>query len=296
MIFVYREAMSDSARLLAEALECVRSRRPPQTHPGDAVVSWGQAYDAPTGVRVLNGSTIRSKFTDAVVLKEAGVATIEVSRERPVARPATAPIDPAAGLFQNAKEVAAEFLAIRRFSREAAINDKVGELQRSLYQLADALAVPAPAALPAVEVSGEWLPRTNDHVGGTDFDGPVSSPDFWVKKEAFVREFRVHSFMGRSIRAGVKRFNLEGQPTGIAAWVRSEKNGWGISYDGVSVKQKHRDIAHAAVRALGLDFGAVDIGERADGSLVVLEVNRAPGLEGGTVDRYADAITKWLNG
>jgi hypothetical protein len=40
----------------------------------------------------------------------------------------------------------------------------------------------------------------------------------------------------------------------------------------------------------------VDIGVRADGSLLVLEVNRAPGLEGGTITRYADAIRKWQNG
>ena len=34
--------------------------------------------------------------------------------------------------------------------------------------------------------------------------------------------------------------------------------------------------------------------ERADGSLLVLEVNRAPGLEGGTIDAYTDAIRQWI--
>ena len=67
-------------------------------------------------------------------------------------------------------------------------------------------------------------------------------------------------------------------------------------YDGVSSRQPHRDLAHRACEALGLQFGAVDIGEQVDGSLVVLEVNRAPGLEDGTVARYAGAITRWMQG
>ena len=69
-----------------------------------------------------------------------------------------------------------------------------------------------------------------------------------------------------------------------------------ISYDGEVVKQRHRDIAHQAIQALGLQFGAVDIGERADGSLLVLEVNRAAGVEGGTVEAYARAVRRWITG
>ena len=125
---------------------------------------------------------------------------------------------------------------------------------------------------------------------------PLLNPDYWSKKEPIVREFRVHSFLGRSIRAGVKDLRDGFTSATAHPWVRSWEAGWRIRYDGVSSRQRHRDLAHAAVRALGLDFGAVDIAEKADGSLMVLEVNRAPGLEGGTVDAYASAVERWLNG
>ena len=150
--------------------------------------------------------------------------------------------------------------------------------------------------VPTIEVSltpkEGWLPRIVNHTGGLDLLRPPAHPEFWVKKEVFVKEFRVHSFDGQSIRAGIKvpRQGFD-KPH---AWIRSWDGGWRISYDGKSIKQRHRDVAHKAVEALGLTFGAVDIGERKDKSLVVLEVNRAPGLEGGTIGCYADAIHSWI--
>jgi glutathione synthase/RimK-type ligase-like ATP-grasp enzyme len=65
-----------------------------------------------------------------------------------------------------------------------------------------------------------------------------------------------------------------------------------ISYEGVS--PAHRNLAKKAVESLGLTFGAVDIGRKADNSLIVLEVNRAPGLEGNTINAYANAIVRYL--
>ena len=51
-----------------------------------------------------------------------------------------------------------------------------------------------------------------------------------------------------------------------------------------------------AVSALGLDFGAVDIIEDADGKLYVLEVNTAPGLEGQTLTLMAEALKELIDG
>lgn len=79
-------------------------------------------------------------------------------------------------------------------------------------------------------------------------------------------------------------------------WIRSWDSGWRMVWQEGAVKQRHRDIAHQAVSALGLDFGAVDIGELADGTLLVLEVNRAPGIEGSTLEAYANAIEAWASG
>jgi glutathione synthase/RimK-type ligase-like ATP-grasp enzyme len=79
-------------------------------------------------------------------------------------------------------------------------------------------------------------------------------------------------------------------------WIRSFDSGWRIQYDEYKSNKATRALAAQACDALGLQFGAVDIGRRADGSYLVLEVNRAPGIEGGTVERYATAIAGWVRG
>lgn len=59
--------------------------------------------------------------------------------------------------------------------------------------------------------------------------------------------------------------------------------------------------ARAAVRALGLQFGAVDVivprgGKITDAPAYVLEVNTSPGMEGTTLDRYAEFFNHLLSG
>lgn len=314
-IYVLRNAASEGARVLAEALNGRRiwkrdnqglfwgRRAHPRTvgiNRGDVIVCWGTPLQTvPTGVRTINNVPLQTKFQDALKLKEAGVSTIEVSRQRPVARIVPPAVDPVIAAYDAAKEALNEF-AETRWARSQVYIDGVRGVIRDLTTLLDALGRPAPVATPAPP-QGEWLGRSNDHVGGDDLlagDGT----DYFVKKEVFINEYRVHSFNGKSIRAGKKvlrdGFAVAGQQTTgqrvAHAWIRSWDGGWRIAYDGVSSKQRHRDIAHAAVKALGLTFGAVDIGERQDGSLVVLEVNRAPGLEGGTIDVYKNAITAFL--
>ena len=44
-----------------------------------------------------------------------------------------------------------------------------------------------------------------------------------------------------------------------------------------------------AIDAIGLDFGAVDVGyDEKTNTCVVYEINTAPGIEGSTVDWYAE--------
>lgn len=307
-LYVYRSQASTGARDLAEVLNGIRYRgtnRPigQRAQRGDVVVCWGEACPNIAGVRVLNGAPLVSKFTDAERLRAAGIPTVEVSRTPPQARPAAAPPDPARPLWDEARELASTLADLDTFRRDAPLIDGVRQLQATITRLSAALQVPAPVAPPA-QVLGVWLPRSNSHVGGDDLLDPPEQPDYYSKKEDFVKEFRVHSFLNKSIRAGVKApregFTEPAQPrSGLRtahAWIRSWDGGWRILYDGISSKKKHRLLAHRAVQALGLQFGAVDIGQKADGSLVVLEVNRAPGLDGGTIDRYAEAIRRWVDG
>lgn len=138
----------------------------------------------------------------------------------------------------------------------------------------------------------DLLPRRNNHVGGSDLLHRPYNPDYWVVKENLVNEYRIHSFAGKSIRAG-KKIPRVANPH---AWIRSFDAGWRIDYDGFKSNEAMRKLAHRSVKALGLTFGAVDIGEKNDGTFLVLEVNRAPGIEGNSVEKYAEEILKWVEG
>lgn len=303
MIYIYRRASSSGARALSEALNGRRVRHAEVLHrryrrDHDKIVFWG---DHEAHFQGLNNVPIQSKFRDALRLREAGVATVEVSQTRPVAAAPPPPLDPAIGLWNDAADLAMEFLNIspsndqeqRQIPRTAPIRQGVEQLQASFAALARALMDPVPVAPPPQDL-GEWIGRLNNHVGGNDLLSPPPVPNYFVKKENLVAEYRVHSFLGRSIRAGIKRHRDRVEDP--HPWIRSWDGGWRIVYDGDSVRQRHRDLAHQAVRALGLDFGAVDIGQKSDGSLIVLEVNRAPGLEGGTIEAYSRAIQAWATG
>lgn len=279
-VFVFRKANSDSARELSAALGGIRVRgvedgkfvrwyrpavRAVRPHRGDAVVCWGEAI-APglvNGLKVLNGGAVTGKYDQAVTLNRAGVPTVEVSRTRPpvVADP---PLNLAAGIY----------------SREQA-SALINRLQAYI-------------ARPIPQATGDWVGRTNNHIGGNDLLVPPQTPDYFSKKIEIIEEYRLHMFNGKSIRAGVK-VHRDGV-TNRSPWIRSYDGGWSIRYDGFESKKGMRAVAIEACKALGLDFGAVDIGKKADGKYIVLELNRAPGLEGGTVTAYVNAINRWLDG
>lgn len=157
------------------------------------------------------------------------------------------------------------------------------------------------------EAGHKVLGRSAHHEGGHDLLFPTNRPDYFMLKENFKAEYRIHSFDGRSIRAGVKiardgfstvenEREWRADANLVHPWVRSYDGGWRIKYDGFQSTQRLRALAHKAVAALELKFGAVDIGETVDGDLKVLEVNRAPGIEGTSVTAYVRAINRWIEG
>ena len=300
MVYLYRRRGSDGAREIADALT-VNARRIQDlsrahfgngVRGGDVVICWGDHFPPVNGVRTLNNVTINSKYSDALKLKEKGVATIEVSQTKPAPRQVAAPVDPLIALAEEAEEKFEAFLG-GRVVRGPVLRDSLNEIQGLIGRLVQANHNPPPA--PRVEaVQGEWVGRTNNHIGGTDLLNPVGQPDFYAKKEELKEEYRIHIFNGKSIRAGVK-VKREGFAN-PHAWVRSFDGGWKIKYDEFKSKKKMREIAAKAVEALGLNFGAVDVGKKADGTYIVLEVNRAPGAENNTAVAYAKAIEGWLRG
>ncbi len=145
-----------------------------------------------------------------------------------------------------------------------------------------------------------WLARAASHHEGNDLQRPPAVPAMWTRYENLTHEFRVHVFKRGdefvSIRLGAKfpRPGVYAHP-----WIRSWSAGWHILYnrDAQVLSEQTRGIrqaAKSAIQALGLEFGAVDIGVKArDGSPLVLEVNSAPGLEGRTLEVYAEEIRRY---
>lgn len=111
----------------------------------------------------------------------------------------------------------------------------------------------------------------------------------YVKKS---KEFRVHVFKDNAILVQEKR-----KKSGVGAdyLIRSHNNGWVFCLKDIVEPDGLRVLGVNAIRALGLDFGAVDIiWNKLNDSLYVLEVNSAPGLCNTTVEVYANAICEAL--
>lgn len=293
MLYIYRRRGSTGARELTEGIllqgtlaRRTRGQRLRELQNGDAVVCWGDNFAPPAGlnIRTLNNVPHVTKFVEAQTLAQKGVATVQVSRTKPAARAARPAFEERFTALLGAQRISvAEADAIVRN-----LNAFVAQERARRAEWERQPAIPA-------EV---WLARTNNHVGGVDLLGELQQGDYYSKKENIVEEYRLHIFNKKSIRAG-KKVQKATRPDGRTAphqWIRSYDAGWVIQYDGFKSTKEMRALAVKAVEALGLDFAAVDLGKKADGSLIVLEVNRAPGVEGGTITNYAKHIINWLNG
>lgn len=167
------------------------------------------------------------------------------------------------------------------------LGDKLIELKRL------AVDVPVPPFTTSNFRVGEWIARKRHHKNGNDLL-PGSQAEFWTLHVDTVKEYRVHVYKERVIRLGLK-FTRD---PNSHPWIRSWDNGWRVDYTTHStdvVSERVCDVAIAAIRAVGYDFGAVDVGVTAQGHPVVFEVNSAPGLMASTADLYADAIMRDLS-
>jgi hypothetical protein len=144
-----------------------------------------------------------------------------------------------------------------------------------------------------------WLARAASHHEGIDLLEPKGVvPALWTRWENFDFEFRVHIFR-RGVGDGAEyvsvRLGSKFPRPDVAkplAWIRSHRGGWHILYNAEAQERAKkvkglRQAAAAAIKARGLDFGAVDIGvKKRDGLPLVLEVNSAPGIEGRSLEVY----------
>lgn len=102
-------------------------------------------------------------------------------------------------------------------------------------------------------------------------------------------EYRVHvcgdnvfDVQQKKLKRGTQNPNFQ---------IRSWDNGWIFARQGVKFPDEVAETAVKAVKALGLDFGAVDVGwNELKKQPIVYEVNTAPGIEGETLDTYIKTI------
>lgn len=147
------------------------------------------------------------------------------------------------------------------------------------------------------------LARRFNHHGGTDIRlcGTPASVRFWAQRRDFWtqvipndREYRVWVY--RNAHLGT--YEKVKVRAGRAGFGRNYRNGYAFQL--VSKDAVPRDavrLGQEAIRALGLDFGAVDIIHGEDGKYYVLEVNSAPGVQGDTrqcIQGLARHIGNWV--
>jgi glutathione synthase/RimK-type ligase-like ATP-grasp enzyme len=112
----------------------------------------------------------------------------------------------------------------------------------------------------------------------------------YVPKEA---EYRFHILNGEIIDTEQKRRRNGVEQNDTERLIRSHRNGWVFTRNDIRRPvDACRQAALDAVRALGLQFGAVDIGYHSRHGTKVYEVNTAPGIEGTTLEIYTRELRR----
>jgi hypothetical protein len=130
----------------------------------------------------------------------------------------------------------------------------------------------------------------------------IDNCPLYVKYVPKQREFRVHlvltphrgfqyEFKVREKRRRAGWQELEG----FNKYVRNHDNGW-VFCDELKdeLPEDLLDVCLGAVQALGLQFGAVDVGYHDVHGYCVYEVNTAPGCDNATAEWYADCFRDML--
>ena len=153
-----------------------------------------------------------------------------------------------------------------------------------------------------------WGRRTRHSQGRDISSNPRShkwhTSDFYVQIVPSVAyEVRVHVWAGRAFRFGIKQWQGSGpQPTGRNVRIRAAKRGWELCYSQATLdkllpeRKPLREAAKAAVAALGVQGGAVDLLLTRSGDIYLLELNTAPSLGDNTLQAYVEHISAWAAG
>jgi glutathione synthase/RimK-type ligase-like ATP-grasp enzyme len=104
-------------------------------------------------------------------------------------------------------------------------------------------------------------------------------------------EYRVHVVQGNVIDTQIKMRRYDTDDNQVNWMLRNHSNGFIFGRDRVVHDARRDALAIAAVHAVNLDFGGVDIIWNAyRNEYYVLEVNTAPGITGTTLQNYVTAF------
>ncbi len=154
--------------------------------------------------------------------------------------------------------------------------NKLASLQ---YMRVRGVVVPNFSADPR-ELRAPFLGRAINHTRGTDIrlcmqQRDAVDSDFYVEYVPTDREYRARVVGDQCVRVSEKVLS---SPDDYTPWIRNYEHGHTFVSPHTRLNSFQESLAVAAVKAHGLDFGAVDMVVGDDGHTYVLEVNTAPAL------------------
>lgn len=207
------------------------------------------------------------------------------------------------GASTLARQIVGE--AINKHAAVSNASDKL--ISFKLFKEAE---VPIPEFTESKEEAEKWLAEGKRVVARTKLRAHsgegivISDPDNGVKladAKLYTRyipkaeEYRLHVYQDEVFFTQRKARNKDIPDDKVDWLVRNHGNGF--IYANLDVKMSSAAKAHKAaimaVKALSLDFGAVDlVYNRQKDTYYVLEVNTAPGLTGSTLDAYVNLFQR----
>ena len=173
------------------------------------------------------------------------------------------------------------------------------------FQLFSGADVPHPAWTFHISVAKRWLEdghvvlarRTQSGMMGQGIsllNNPrqeIPSAEFYSKHVQHDEEYRVHVFNGMLVNIGKK---VALRPNANMMVRNADEREWDFQHV-ETAPHEVLTVGISAVMALGLNFGAADVGfRRRDSKSYVFEVNSAPGVGHNTITRYANVFRRYL--
>lgn len=186
--------------------------------------------------------------------------------------------------------------AIKTFNRRSSISNNTDKYN-SLSVMSEA-GVPTPRFnRSSSHIDFPAIGRSNNHMGGRDVQlymqrtdiEHVGPSDYYVHYIPKMLEYRVHIIGNEVVKVSQKVRTEDGEYDPVV-W------NYGNGFTFRNPREEHAGLyfAMAAVRALDLDFGAVDLIIGEDNRPYVLEVNTAPGLDEPSLDIYEQKFRRLL--